>query len=120
MLRVTHPGYISRKLASPMAVVEILLGRNGGDPTFFETIRLARGVEYTGQFVMPNGTRRLESNFELAHWGADPNPSDQFADAWREKPMPKVDFGCGREDAPVSVVRHAPGLFPISALLGAR
>ena len=54
-LRVAHPGYIGRKTSVAAPLVEMILGRKGDDPPFFETIKLARGLEYTGQIVTPGG-----------------------------------------------------------------
>jgi peroxiredoxin len=84
-LRVTHPGYIGRRSSTLVPLVEIVLGRQGGDPSFFETIKLARGLEYTGQAVTPGGQPGVGATFEFVHWAEDGNSSDHFVDETKGK-----------------------------------
>jgi hypothetical protein len=79
-LRVAHPDYIPRRSSAAVPLVEILLNRKGGDPAFFETIKLVKGVEYSGQVVSPNGDPSAGTTLELVYWGDDSNPSDHFVD----------------------------------------
>ena len=79
-LRVAHPEYIPRTSLAYMPLVEVLRGRMGGDPAFFETIKLLKGVEYSGQVVTPRGDPAAGVTFELTHWGEDSNSSDNFVD----------------------------------------
>jgi hypothetical protein len=84
-LRVAHPDYTGRKSSVAVPLVEILLNRKGGDPCFFDAIKLARGLEYTGQIVAPEGDPAAGATFELAYWGDVGNPADQFVDETRGK-----------------------------------
>jgi peroxiredoxin len=84
-LQVAHPDFIPRKSSTAVPLVEVFLGRKGGDRPFFETIKLARGVEYSGQVVTPEGDPAPGATFELAHWGEESDPtvadsSEHFVD----------------------------------------
>jgi peroxiredoxin len=84
-LQVAHPDFIPRKSSTAVPLVEVFLGRKGGDRPFFETIKLARGVEYSGQVVTPEGDPAPGATFELAHWGEEANPSEHFVDGNKGK-----------------------------------
>ena len=84
-LRVVHHGYIGRKTSMATPLVEMILGRKGGDLPFFQTLKLARGLEYTGQVVTPGGHPSVSASFEFVHWGEDGNPSDHFVDETKGK-----------------------------------
>ncbi len=84
-LRVAHPDYIPRTSSGAVPLVEVLLNRQGGDTPFFETIKLVRGAEYSGQVVTPDGDPATGANFELVHWGDEGNPSDHFVDETKGK-----------------------------------
>lgn len=84
-MRVTHPEYIPRKSSTAVALVEILLGCRGGDRPFFDTIKLARGLEYKALVVTPEGDPAAGATFEIAQWGEEGNPSDHFVDETRGK-----------------------------------
>jgi peroxiredoxin len=84
-LQVAHPDFIPRKSSTAVPMVEILLGRKGGDPAFFETIKLVKGVEYSGQVVTPEADPAAGTPFELVHWGDEGNPSDHFVDETQGK-----------------------------------
>ncbi len=53
-LRISHPEFISRK-SSQVALTELIRGQARGEAPFFTTIALERGLEYTGQVVVPGG-----------------------------------------------------------------
>ena len=53
-LRISHPEFISRK-SSQVALAELIRGQARGEAPFFTTIALERGLEYTGQVVVPGG-----------------------------------------------------------------
>jgi hypothetical protein len=53
-LRISHLEFISRK-SSRVALTELIRGQARGEAPFFTTIALERGVEYTGQVVLPGG-----------------------------------------------------------------
>jgi hypothetical protein len=84
-LRVAHPDYISRKTATGLPLVAILRGRDGGDRPFFETIKLAKGVEYSGQIVTPEGGPAAGETLNLTSWDGQGNPSQYFFDDTERK-----------------------------------
>jgi hypothetical protein len=53
-LRISHPEFISRK-SSQVALAELIREQARGEAPFFTTIALERGLEYTGQVVVPGG-----------------------------------------------------------------
>jgi hypothetical protein len=77
---VAHPGYIRCKSTTAFSVVEMLLGRQAGDKPFFDTIKLIKGIEYSGKIETPEGKPAAGAPFELAHFGVDSNPSENFVD----------------------------------------
>ncbi len=53
-LGISHPEFISRK-SSQVALAEFIRGQARGEAPFSRTIVLERGLEYTGQVVVPGG-----------------------------------------------------------------
>ena len=53
-LRISHPEFISRK-SSQVALADLIREQARGEAPFFTTIALERGLEYTGQVVVPGG-----------------------------------------------------------------
>ena len=53
-LRISHPEFISRK-SSQVALADLNREQARGEAPFFTTIALERGLEYTGQVVVPGG-----------------------------------------------------------------
>ncbi len=69
-LWIRHPDFIPRKSVK-VALAEIIRRRDRGEEPFFATIKLERGVEYTGRVVTP-GERPVAGipySFENAAWG---------------------------------------------------
>ena len=53
-LRISHAEFISRK-SSQVALADLIREQARGEASFFTTIALERGLEYTGQVVVPGG-----------------------------------------------------------------
>ena len=53
-MRIRHPDFVRRK-SGKVALADIIRGQERGEEPFFTTIALQRGVEYTGQVVVPGG-----------------------------------------------------------------
>ena len=53
-MRIRHPGFIRRK-SRRVALADLIRGQASGDEPFFANLTLERGVEYTGQVVVPGG-----------------------------------------------------------------
>jgi hypothetical protein len=53
-LRISHAEFISRK-SSQVALADLIREQARGEAPFFTTIALERGLEYTGQVVVPGG-----------------------------------------------------------------
>ena len=53
-MRIRHPGFIGRT-SRRVALADLIRGQARGDEPFFANLTLERGVEYTGQVVVPGG-----------------------------------------------------------------
>ena len=53
-MRIRHPGFIWRK-SSRVTLADLIRGQARGEEPFFANLTLERGVEYTGQVVVPGG-----------------------------------------------------------------
>ena len=53
-MRIRHPGFIGRK-SRRVALADLIRGQARGEEPFFAKLTLERGVEYTGQVVVPGG-----------------------------------------------------------------
>ena len=125
-LRISHPEFISRK-SSQVALAELIRGQARGEAPFFTTIALERGLEYTGQVVVPGGKpaagipyairTRDEQNqpFHTHHHGRL-----RRADG-RRRPHPHADAENSRLGPFRGTAAQRPGTIPLrslSALLG--
>jgi peroxiredoxin/5-hydroxyisourate hydrolase-like protein (transthyretin family) len=79
-LGIAHSDYIPRKSSAPLPLVDVLTGRKGGDRPVFETIKLQKGVEYSGRVITPKGKPAAGVAVELVQWGDDGNPSEHLGD----------------------------------------
>jgi hypothetical protein len=78
-LRVTHPGFITRK-SWETELVALLRDQARGDKPFFETVTIEKGTEYTGQVATPVGKPALELPFMFVSWTGTANRSPRFQD----------------------------------------
>ena len=53
-MRIRHPGFTWRK-SRKVALADLIRGQARGEEPFFAKLTLERGVEYTGQVVVPGG-----------------------------------------------------------------
>ena len=58
----------------------MLLGREAGEKPFFETIKLSKGIQYSGQVETPDGKPASGVPFEIAPFGVDSSSSENFVD----------------------------------------
>jgi Carboxypeptidase regulatory-like domain len=78
ILRIAHPGFVSRK-SNGVALAEMIRGQAMGDKPFFESIKLEKGVEYTAQVVAPGGKPAAELLYSFENWTSG-NRSNHFSD----------------------------------------
>ncbi len=76
-LRITHPGYITRKSLG-VTLASVIRGVAKGDKPFFETITLEKGVEYTGEIVTPAGKPAAGVPYRFENWAWGNNRSRPF------------------------------------------
>jgi hypothetical protein len=71
-LRIRHPGFIHRKCYK-VPLAQLVRAQARGEEPFFSTIKLEKGVEYTGQVVIPGGKPAVGIPywFENWTWGTD-------------------------------------------------
>ena len=81
-LRVSKPGFISRK-SWEMDLTSLLSGKAMGDPPFFETITIEKGIEYTALVVTPAGKPAVGVPCLLVNCVGSNNLSAHFADECR-------------------------------------
>jgi hypothetical protein len=72
-VRISHPEFISRK-SSPVAVADLIREQASGETPFFTTIALERGLEYTGQVVVPGDKPAAGIPFAFEHGTSQPGP----------------------------------------------
>jgi hypothetical protein len=65
--RVSHPDFVSRK-GSPVPLANLILGRRFGEKPYFDTVKLERGLEYSGEVVTPDGKPAADVAFGFENW----------------------------------------------------
>src|SRR5262249_19762636 len=73
-MRVSQPGFVRRK-SGKVALVDIIRGQSRGEEPFFTTIPLQRGLEYTGQVVVPGGKPAAGIPYSFKNWASGNNPT---------------------------------------------
>ncbi len=94
-LRISHPEFISRK-SSQVALADLIRGQARGEAPFFTTIALERGLEYTGQVVVPGGKPAAGVPYAFEHGAsraAVPYPSSRTIT--RGRPTTTAASACG-------------------------
>ena len=84
-IHVAHPDYIRCKSTTAFSLVEMLLGRQAGEKPFFDTIKLSKGIQYSGQIETPDGKPASGVPFEIAPFGVDSSSSENFVDDGKGK-----------------------------------
>jgi hypothetical protein len=78
-LRIRHPGFIHRKCYK-VPLAELVRAQARGEEPFFSTIKLEKGVEYTGQVVIPGGKPADGIPYWFENWTWGTNRSQYFHD----------------------------------------
>jgi hypothetical protein len=76
-MRIRHHGYVPRK-AYRARLADILRWQARGEEPFFTTITLERGLEYTGQVVVPGGKPAAGISYWFETWARGNNPVSRF------------------------------------------
>jgi hypothetical protein len=78
-LRIRHPGFIHRKCYKVL-LAELVRAQARGEEPFFSTIKLEKGIEYTGQVVIPGGKPAVGIPYWFENWTRGTNRSQYFHD----------------------------------------
>jgi peroxiredoxin len=78
-LRIRYPEFIHRKCYK-IPLAELIRAQARGEEPFFSTINLEKGVEYTGQVVIPGGKPAVGIPYLFENWTWETNRSQYFHD----------------------------------------
>ena len=78
-LRIRHPGFIHRKCYKVL-LAELVRAQARGEEPFFSTIKLEKGIEYTGLVVIPGGKPAVGVPYCFENWPFGTNRSESFHD----------------------------------------
>jgi hypothetical protein len=106
-LRISHPEFISRK-SSQVALADLIRGQARGEAPFFTTIALERGLEYTGQVVVPGGKPAAAIPYAFEHGTSR---------ASRSIPMITDDYQ-GQTDANGRIRKRMPKTHQLALFVG--
>ena len=78
-LRIRHPEFVHRKCYK-VPLAQLVRAQARGEEPFFSTIKLEKGVEYTGAVVIPGGKPAVGVSYWFENWSFGPNSSKHFYD----------------------------------------